>query len=297
MTVRYVRPVSHSAFIGRRLALSALVLFVLVVLAHRFGPLTEPDFLALLLLAAAIATASLPLSLIGLVRLWQVGAEGGLAASKALLYAALPLGVFLYGAVQYTILPPLYDVTTDTADPPPFIVEPHAAQQWLPRPASITSGERRAQLAAYPGLTGRRYEGALDRVYAGVRKVVDAAGVSILQAQGLSLVEPDLTERAAARDEQAPVPDLAPVPVPRPEPSPAQAFGEAEDVLLQGEMRTLLAGLRFDLMIRLREDEETTSVDIRVLSRYGPHDLGLGNQIAEDILDRLDTELLGLAGG
>jgi hypothetical protein len=297
MTVRYVRPVSHSAFIGRRLALSALVLFVLVVLAHRFGPLTEPDFLALLLLAAAIATASLPLSLIGLVRLWQVGAEGGLAATKALLYAALPLGVVLYGAVQYTILPPLYDVTTDTADPPPFIVEPHAAQQWLPRPASITSGERRAQLAAYPGLTGRRYEGALDRVYAAVRKVVDAAGVSILQAQGLSLVEPDLTERAAARDEQAPVPDLAPVPVPRPEPSPAQAFGEAEDVLLQGEMRTLLAGLRFDLMIRLREDEETTSVDIRVVSRYGPHDLGLGNQIAEDILDRLDTELLGLAGG
>jgi hypothetical protein len=297
MTVRYVRPVSHSAFIGRRLALSALVLFVLVVLAHRFGPLTEPDFLALLLLGAAIATASLPLSLIGLVRLWQVGAEGGLAATKALIYAALPLGVVLYGAVQYTILPPLYDVTTDTADPPPFIVEPHAAQQWLPRPASITSGERRAQLAAYPGLTGRRYEGALDRVYAGVRKVVDAAGVSILQAQGLSLVEPDLTERAAARDEQAPVPDLAPVPVPRPEPSPAQAFGEAEDVLLQGEMRTLLAGLRFDLMIRLREDEETTSVDIRVVSRYGPHDLGLGNQIAEDILDRLDTELLGLAGG
>ena len=58
-----------------------------------------------------------------------------------------------------------------------------------------------------------------------------------------------------------------------------------------------MLGLRFDVVIRLREDAETTSVDIRVVSRYGSHDLGLSNRIAEDFLDRLDTELLGLAGG
>lgn len=297
MTVRFVRPVSHSAYLGRRLALSAFLLFAIVVLAHRFGPLREPDFLALLFLSAAIAAASLPFSLIGLARLWQVGAEGGVAATKGLIYAALPLGTVAYGALQYYTLPALYDISTDLADPPSFIAEPHAPQQWLPRPEAITVGERRIQLAAYSGLTGRRYEGALDRVYEGVRKAAVSARISIRRNQGLALVEPDLSERTAAKDDQAPVPDVAPVPMPRPEPSLDADFGNVGDVLLQGETRTLLAGLRFDVVIRLREDAETTSVDIRVVSRYGPHDLGFGEEIAEDFLDRLDSELLGLAGG
>ncbi|AYC99950.1 DUF1499 domain-containing protein [Neorhizobium sp. NCHU2750] len=297
MTVRFVRPVSHSAYFGRRLALSAFFLFAIVTLAHRFGPLPEPTFLALLLLAAAIAAASLPFLIFGLARLWQVGAAGGIAAAKGLIYAALPLGVVAYGAVQYYTLPGIYDVSTDIADPPAFIAEPHADQQWLPRPALPASGERRIQLAAYPALVGRRYEGALDRVYDGVRKATLSARITIGKTQGLSLVEPDLTERSAPKDDQAAVPDVAPIPMARPEPTLDTALGNTGDVLLQGQTRTLIAGLRFDLVIRLREEAETTSVDIRVVSRYGPHDLGFGAAIAEDFLDRLDQELLGLAGG
>jgi hypothetical protein len=38
------------------------------------------------------------------------------------------------------------------------------------------------------------------------------------------------------------------------------------------------------------------ATDIRVASRYGAHDLGIGDEIAEDFLRRLDTELLGIAG-
>ncbi|GGF98383.1 DUF1499 domain-containing protein [Rhizobium wenxiniae] len=297
MTVRFVRPVSQSAYLGRRLALSALLLFVIVALAHRFGPLNEPDFLALLFLSAAIAAVSLPLSLVGLVRLWQVGADGGVAAMKGLIYAALPLGTVAYGAVQYYAKPAIYDISTDLADPPAFISELHFAQRWLPRPPVPAAGERRAQFAAYPGLIGRRYEGALDRVYDGVRKASLSARIAIAKTDGLSLVEPDRTERSAPKDDQAPVPDIAPVPLPRPEPSLDGAVGNPTEVVLQGATRTLIAGLRFDVVIRLREDAETTFVDIRVVSRYGPHDLGFGAEIAEDFLDRLDAELLGLSGG
>ena len=71
----------------------------------------------------------------------------------------------------------------------------------------------------------------------------------------------------------------------------------AEDLFVQGEARTFFLGLPFDIVIRLREDEETTSVDVRVAARYGTHDLGLSAEIAEDFLDRLDAELLGIAGG
>jgi len=296
MTVRFVRPVSHSAYAARRLGLSALMLFVIAVLAHRLGPLTTPDFLSLTFLSAAIAAVSVPFSLIGLARLWQVGAEGGVAAGKGLFYAAIPLGVVATGAFYYYTLPALHDISTDLADPPPWVVEPQARQQWLPRIDAITPADRRAQFSAYPGLTGRRYEGALDRVYEGVQKAVLSARISITRKEGVELVEPDIAERPAPEDEQAPVPDLAPIPLPRPEPLLSPIFGNASDVLLQGETRTLVLGLRFDLVIRLREDAETTSVDIRVASRYGPHDLGMGEAIAEDFLDRLDTELLGIAG-
>ncbi|MCJ9745436.1 DUF1499 domain-containing protein [Neorhizobium sp. SHOUNA12A] len=296
MPVRFVRPVSHSAYTARRLAFSALALFVIAALAHRFGPLATPDFLALLFLSAAIAAVSVPLSLIGLMRLWQVGASGGVAATKGLIYAVVPLAVVATGAFYYFTLPPLYDISTDIADPPPWVAEPKASQKWLPRATVITPADRRVQFAAYPGLTGRRYEGALDRVYQGVQKAVLSARIAITKKEGVELIAPDISQRPAPQDEQAPVPDVAPIPLPRPEPSLAPVFVNSGDVLLQGEARTLILGLRFDLVIRLREEAETTSVDIRVASRYGPHDLGMSQAIAEDFLDRLDTELLGIAG-
>jgi hypothetical protein len=297
MTVRFVRPISHSAYTGRRLASAGLLLSLGAGLAHRFGPLTQPDFLGLLLLGAAIAAVSLPFSLVGLLRLWQVGAKGGIAATKGMIYAAIPLAIVGTGIFAYLKQPPLFDLSTDIADPPAFVTEPTARQQWMPRPAEVTMAERRAQLAAYPALTGRRYEGALDRVYQGVLKATASARITITAREGMELVAPDISARPAPRDDQTPVPDQAPIPLPRPEPSLAPALGAPGDVLLQGETRTLILGLTFDVVIRMREDAETTSVDLRVQSRYGSHDLGVGAAIAQDFLTQLDTELLGLAGG
>ena len=88
-----------------------------------------------------------------------------------------------------------------------------------------------------------------------------------------------------------------PVPTPRPyDDDVAQLIRRANGVTLQGETRTLVLGLRFDVIIRLREEAETTFVDVRVASRYGPSDLGFSADIAEDYLKALDAELLGIAG-
>lgn len=311
MTIRYDRPVSHSAFLARRLGLFALGVLVVVVLAHRFGPLTTPDFVALFGLSVAAALLAVPLALIGLARLWQVGAIGGVAAGRALLYSAPTLVMTLIAAYNYQMRPPIYDVSTDPVEVPQWLQPPSAPQQWFARD-DLTPAMREAQMIAYPALTGRRYEGALDRVYEAVTKVAGENGFTIVASRGQEFALPEFQPQKrvppageGAGEEAAEEPgetlDLrdVPVPQPRPEPQAAAPPVAAEPVgvvRIQAETRTLLLGLRYDILIRLREEAETTLVDMRVAARYGPRDLGIGAGIAQHFLAALDAELLGIAG-
>ncbi len=303
MTVRFVRPVSHAAYLSRYLGFAALLLFVIAAPLHRFGPLTTPDFVALTLISAGIAAIALVLALIGLQRLWSVGAKGGLWCLYALLLSAVPLAVVGYAAFLYWQNPKIYDVTTDTTDIPSWLSFPTANQQWLPRSAAVSPVERSAQLEAYPGFLGHRYEGAIDRVYAAARKVAKAQHIRILHTDGLIGALPDAQPGAPKQDIQegaadTPVEDLPsviPVPLARPAEAPAPTFFNGSGtVLMQGDTRTLILGARFDVLIRLREDTETTLVDVRVASRFGPHDLGMAKKIADSYLDALDAQMQGL---
>lgn len=304
MPVRYDRPVSHSAFLARRLGGLSFLILVAVLLAHRFGPLTTPDLVALLAGAALLAAIAVPLALIGLARLWHVGAVGGVAAGRALLLSAPVLLLVGYGAYLYHDRPPIYDVTTDAGDLPRWISEPQSNQQWLPRPP-VTQANRSEQAAAYPALTGRRYEGALDRVYQAVTKIARLNGITVTATRGHEALLPEfapLKEDEPELAAGAPAPPLViPIPQPRPQPPtvsavPAEPSEPPGVIRVQGETRTLVLGFRFDVLIRLREEAETTLVDIRVASRFGPHDLGMGAEIATGYLHALDAELLGIAG-
>nr|WP_305111846.1 DUF1499 domain-containing protein [Shinella lacus] len=300
ITIQYERPVSHAAHWARRMALFSCLLFIAAVLSHRFGPLTTPHFLVLAGFAAVMAGLAVLLAAVGLARLWHVGARGGKAALTALLFSLLPLGVAGASAYAYFYKPALYDVTTDTVAAPPWLSEPSAEQDWLPRVGIVTARDRTVQLEAYPGLSGRRYDGALDRVYQGVRKVATAYGITITAENGLDNILADLEDlvvdpnKASASEE--PLGDV-PIPEARPLETPViPRIGGPGDVLLQGEWRSPLFGFRFDVVIRLREEAETTLVDMRAASRYGPHDLGIGAELVEGYLKALDAELLGIAG-
>ncbi|PDT40619.1 MULTISPECIES: DUF1499 domain-containing protein [Sinorhizobium] len=301
MMVRYERPYSHAAHWARLCARIGFVIFVLSLAAHRFGPLTTPHFLALAGFAVAFALVAVLLAAIGLTRLWRVAAIGGTASVSALFYAALPLGFFFYGAAQYLTRPAIYDVSTDTATPPPWIKAPVVEESWIKRRPIVTPEDREAQIAAYPGLTGRRYDGALDRVFQGVRKVVEATRVGITAELGVENARADLEDLAVGPSEGADTsrgPEAIPVPATRPAPDIDVGIPgrQASDIVLQGEWLTLIVGFRFDVLIRLREEAETTLVDLRVSSRYGQHDLGMGASFAEEFLRALDAELLGIAG-
>jgi hypothetical protein len=301
MAIRFDRPVSNSARFARRFGAFALVLWVAVLVAHRFGGLATPYLVLLLLVSIGFALLAAMLAAVGLRSLWATGAEGGLDALKALIFAILPLGFGGFIAERYFTLPAIYDVSTDVVSAPDWLSSPHADQIWMKRNPDVSPQEREQQLLAYPELTGRRYEGAIDRVLEAVRKVAKLDGITITGSAGEGEPVRDL-EDAPARpqpdgDAVAEAPDQVPVPTPRPyEDDVAKLIRDANGVTLQGETRTLITGLHFDVVIRLREEAETTFVDIRVASRYGQHDLGLSAEIADHYLEALDMELLGIAG-
>lgn len=303
MTIRFDRPVSRAARLSRRVGAFSFVLCLAVLLAHRFGPLETPYLVLLLLVSAGFAALASVLAVLGLNRLWMVGAVGGIDAFKALVYATLPLAIFAFGAVRYVVRPTIYDVSTDLTDAPSWLAPPHADQIWLTHDPNIGPENREAQSAAYPGLTGRRYDGAIDRVLEAVRKVAAENRITIVKTEGADERGRDLEDvPAKPQPNDGTVPDAPPDVVPIPEPRPyqdavADMIRRSTDATLQGQTRTLVLGLEFDIIIRLREEAETTLVDVRVASRYGPHDLGFSAEIAENYLKALDAELLGIAGG
>ncbi len=302
MAIRFDRPVSSAARFARRIGAFALVLCLAALVGHRFGGLATPYFVLVLLVSIGLALLAALLAFMGLRSLWQTGAEGGLDAMKGLIFAALPLIVGGLAAERYYSLPALYEVSTDIETPPAWLKPPNADQMWLKRSPIVSDADREKQVEAYPELTGRRYDGAIDRVLEAVKKVAKLQGIRIVRADGDTLPQPE-TEAPPPKpqaDDSAvtDAPDLVPVPTPRPyDDDVAQLIRRANGVTLQGDTRTLVLGLRFDVEIRLREEAETTFVDLRVASRYGPHDLGMSADIADDYLKALDAELLGIAGG
>jgi hypothetical protein len=288
-TVRFDRPQSYSARLALRVARFALLLFLVVAVLHRFGLILTPNFIVLAMLSAAAALIAVFLAAIGFVRLWYWGAKGGVASAKALLYAAIPLAAAGAALYAYVTLPPIYDVQTELVEEIPWLKPPEANQLTLPRPPEDFARDRTLQIVAYPGLNGRRYEGALDRVQEAVMRVAAAERIAIVATKGTDFAPPSSDQPATP---------AVPIPSPRPEPSGDDASIAAlrpPDVLLQGSVRTLVFGFPFDVMIRLREDFDTTIVDVRTMSRYGPHDLGYGARITDGFLRALDADLLGIA--
>lgn len=304
MTIRFDRPVSRAARIARLLAAFSLILCVLTLLDHRFGPLTTPYLVLFLILSACLAAIAVLLALIGLSHLWNRGAVAGVASMSAMLFAALPLALVGLATERYATLPTLYDVSTDIANPPEWLQKPAPEALWISR-ADVTEETRQAQSVAYPALIGRRYEGAMDRVLLAARKVARQRGIMFTGAEGADVHDPMVDDLPVKPSRGGPIvqaPAIGPVPLQRPEKSPdndpiAALIARVTDVTLQGEARSKLLGLRFDVIIRLHEEEETTLVDIRVAARYGAHDLGFSDAVAEAYLTALDAELLGIAGG
>jgi hypothetical protein len=294
MAIEYVRPVSYTAFWARRIALFALMLMLSAWLATRFGPVLQVHFLGLYTAAALLAVLALLGAFIGFVNLWRVGAEGGKSSIAAVMLAVPVLMPAAYAGWLYRDHAPLYEVSSDLADPPAWLVPPVYDQAWLGVRPPADAVMRAAQQVAYPGLITHRYDAALDRVVKAVRA---AAAERRIRFSGEKV---PAAIREQEEEEALPPETPGGIPVPRRRPDVIPGAAPAEPALpiaiFQGMLTDRITGFPYDVVIRVREAGDSTLADIRVAARYGRIDLGVSADIADAFLKALDDQMLGIAG-
>lgn len=303
MPFRPQRPYSIAASWSRRLGRFTLLLAFMALALHRAGILDLPNAVAAILLAACLAIIVLGLSMIGFFMLWHMGAKGGHASFSGMVMALMVLIPVGIAASRYVLLPKIHDVSTDVVEAPEWLEPPDMELSWMKRSNGGDAAARALQTVAYPQVTGRRYEGAIDRVLLAVRAVVQENKWTRVAHVGVEALVDGLEPTAEPTGESELItsgevdPARAPIPAPRPdiENEPAEALPTF--ALMQYETKTLVLGIPQDVLIRLVEEEETTFVDMRAATRDGDHDLGLNAELIQTFLRDLDIRLLGIAGG
>jgi hypothetical protein len=251
------RQTSKAAGWSRRTGAFSAVLLATVWIGHHYELVETSVFLWVLGIVALLAALALLFAGFAFSRLWSFGDRGGRDLTVGALMAVLVL--VPYGVVAYRVAstPPLRDISTDLEDPP---VLGTAAARTKDMNALVppTPGEQRLQAENYPLVTGRSYDLPLDDVVG----AVDA----VMKRQGWKLVEP------------LPLGD-----------------GQSE-VTINAVAKSFVLDLPADVAIRVRDDGDTTLVDMRSASRYGRHDLGDDADRIVAFLAELDQEIAGQEG-
>lgn len=248
------RRVSKTAGWARRLSAFSLVLLVTAGVGHRYGLVETFGFLWTLVLVAALALAGLFLAIGGFSQLWRNGDKAGKASLAATLLSLIVLAPYAVAGWLYLTLPALTDVSTDLDEPPAFVIAPRLRTAQMNVLGPVTAEAAALQMRAYPDVAGRRLDASVERVLAALAPVIAARGWRV---HG---------------------------------PMPTSAGGRAE-ISIEMEAPSFLLRLPADAVLRLTDEEETTFVDMRVASRYGPHDLGSNARRINGFMAALAAEL------
>jgi uncharacterized protein (DUF1499 family) len=254
---RFEPKTSGAALWSRRIALFSLVLFVVAALGHRRGFVDTFDFLWTLLLVAALAVTALLLVAASFRRVWVRGDHGGGAVVVAVLVSLLVLAPFAVTGVRFFLYPRLNDISTDLVSPPALAMAAKARRGHMNPVVPIGRAAAALQIAAYPEVTGRRYNASPEDVLGAVDHVIAGKGWKIVSRQKLAAGEREYT--------------------------------------LEAVTKTFLLGFPSDVAIRLTDEGESTYVDMRSASRYGEGDFGYNAASISRFLDALDGEMAGQA--
>ena len=225
----------------RALLVSAVVLLIILVtgpLGYKFSvvPL-EPSLISLLIAFAGGALVFL----IGLVYLF-IAIQSGLGVNRnfvivSMILGLLPVGIMGPQMAAAIDVPPIHDITTDTANPPRFVAivplrqnapngyEYGVSEAWPAEKLGATTIE------AYPGLKPIKSD-------LSVANAVDRTEAT-LQSMGLQIVAVD------------------------------KGAG-----LVEATATTFWFGFKDDIVVRVVGDGEGSTIDLRSMSRVGQSDVG-----------------------
>lgn len=246
-------PNSKLAIWSRRLALFSVLAALIAIIIVRADLIEALPGIATLGGALVFAALAILLALGSFVTIWRQGLGGLGYAVTAMAIGGAMLAYPAYLAYKAYKLPPIYDITTDVLDPPPFdAVRRLRARTTNPAQyAGLYAAEQ--QREAYPSVAALDLTVPAKTAYEHALALVNKRRWLVLDAR---------------------------------EPQPKRRDGRIEAVA-----RTPIMGLREDLVIRIRGTDEESRVDMRSSSRYGFHDLGSNASRIGGFLESLEENI------
>lgn len=245
------------AYWASRLSLFALALLLLCLLLHRLGMLGTPVALTAVGVAYASAGLGILAGIAAWISIWVRGRAGAGRTAIGIIGGGLLWAGAASALPTYWSLPPINDVSTDTANPPRFVAL--AKDRPVGAKPVAYPGERTARLQgqAYPDLRGLVIDRSAEEVFEYAR--LTAAG-----RKGLGW-------KVAALDP----------PTTRP-PKPG---------MIEATTRTTIVGFTDDIVIRVSGTDTEARLDIRSASRFGRHDFGANASRIRRFLRELQARL------
>ena len=281
-----VRPRGPFGRIASFAARFAVALLVATIAARWLGLVSLDELVAPLVLSAVAVALGLVAAMLTMLDAWLRGVRGGWVAIRALALAALAAIPVALLAQRGLAREPMLDLTTDPASPPALI-------------GAVADPD--VPISAIEGLTTRRYEATIERVGAAVAAAVVDVGwpvdVSPLRPESRVVPEPEPLEAEA---QGIPVPRMRPLTeieravreaADRADLEAIAAARRQEEAIVTVGTRLVSPVLRIptDVTVRLRDDGDSTSVDVRVRAAEGRHDMGETERRARTFLDALDA--------
>ncbi|WP_316863419.1 DUF1499 domain-containing protein [uncultured Cohaesibacter sp.] len=228
---------------------------ILSFLLMRFAGLHPSIALYCFAAAVLMATLSILTSWAAFPGIWFKGMKGGKwlwGAFVRSLFVLLPAAVFAY---FYFTTPPFSDLSTNPVDPPEFTVAWQLRQDQDNDLTIASLAEREQQALAFPELE------------------------SLEVNQPIALMQMLIADELAKRKWNVLRAD--------------EATENTEESEFEASTRSIITGLVYVMSIRLRSDgEETTILDMRSASLWGPRDFGLNagriKSFLVDVRSRID---------
>ena len=177
-------PVARAAEWSRRLAIFALAIAAVAIALSRLHAADPPAALAVFAAALVIAALSAMLAGAAAVAIWRDGLRGAGQAAFGFALAAALVAYPAYLAVAAFALPPINDVSTDLASPPPFLLSTKArAARAGAEPPPSSDETRRRSATAYPDIESVEVEIDPTEAYRLALSVASDLGWRIVDAE------------------------------------------------------------------------------------------------------------------